>query len=470
MNDAGTAMPDIRGRLNAAARSPYWRDTVGPQQQCPPLAADTQCDLAIVGGGFTGLWTALEARRRQPDTRIVLVEAGLCGNAASGRNGGFCAPSISHGVVNALKRWPAEADKLVQFGRSNLDDFVADLAEFGMSVEFEREGKVTVAEKPWQIEGLQAQAEIHRRFGVKSEVLSGDALRERFNSPLYAAGLYEPNYATLNPGKMVAELRRTALSNAVQIHENTPVTELRNDAGGIDLITHGGVIRAAQVVLATNAAPPLLARLRNKAIPIFDYAIVTRPLSAGELASIGWTGRHCIADCGNQFHYIRKTADDRILWGGYDAVYHFGSRRDDALLGESESFDRLARNFARALPSLSHVSFTHAWGGIIDTSARTTFFAGTAHAGRVAYAMGFTGQGVSASRFAALSMLDLLQGRETERTRLAMLRRRPFPFPPEPFRWLGIRMAQHGLAREDETGRRSVFNKMLDAFGVGFDS
>ena len=116
------------------------------------------------------------------------------------------------------------------------------------------------------------------------------------------------------------------------------------------------------------------------------------------------------------------------------------------------------------------MELTHAWGGIIDTSARTTFFAGTAQGRRVAYAMGFTGQGVSASRFAALTMLDLLQGRETERTALQMLRRRPFPFPPEPFRWLGIRLAQHGLAREDATGRRSAFNRTLDRFGVGFDS
>jgi glycine/D-amino acid oxidase-like deaminating enzyme len=300
--------------------------------------------------------------------------------------------------------------------------------------------------------------------------MAGDALRERFDSPVYSAGLYEPNYALLNPGKMVAELRRVALCKEINIHENTPVTEVRNDASGVELTTRGGVIRAAQVVLATNAAPPLLRRLRYAAIPIFDYAIVTRPLDPEELASIGWTGRHCVADCGNQFHYIRKTADDRILWGGYDAIYHFGSRRDQSFLRESESFGRLAGNFARALPPLAGVSISYAWGGIIDTSARTTFFAGTAHAGRAAYAMGFTGQGVSASRFAALTMLDLLQARDTERTRLAMLRRPPFPFPPEPFRWLGVRLAQHGLAREDETGRRSVFNKVLDALGVGFDS
>lgn len=460
-------MPDT---LSKAIRSPFWDDTVVLQRDCTPLAADASCDLAIVGGGFTGLWTALEARRRQPQARIVVVDGGRCGNAASGRNGGFCAPSISHGVGNALKRWPAEAETLVRLGRSNLDAFEQDLAEFGIEAEFERKGKLTVAEKPWQIDGLKAQSENYRRFGIEHQSLTGEALREKFDSPVYTAGLFEPNYALLNPGKMVAELKRVALSNAIEIHENTPVSELRTSGTGVELVTKGGVIRAAKVVLATNAAPPLLRRLRSAVIPIFDYAIVTRPLDDDELGSIGWTGRHSVADCGNQFHYIRKTADNRILWGGYDAIYHFASRRDDALLRESDSFSRLADNFARALPTLGDVSFTHAWGGIIDTSARTTFFAGTAHHERVAYAMGFTGQGVSASRFAALTMLDLLDGRDTERTRLAMLRRPPFPFPPEPFRWLGVRWAQNGLAREDETGNRSVFNKTLDAFGIGFDS
>ncbi|NLR97372.1 FAD-dependent oxidoreductase [Rhizobium sp. P38BS-XIX] len=456
--------------LSLADRRPYWNDTVGPQTECPPLRRDVSCDIAIVGGGFTGLWTALEASRRQPDARILLVDAGRCGNAASGRNGGFCAPSISHGVGNALKRWPAEAEDLIRLGRANLDAFEADLAEFGMDVEFERKGKLTVAEKPWQVEGLRRQAENYRRFGIDCSLLTEGALQKRFSSPVYLAGLFEPNYALLNPAKTVAELRRVALSKMIDIYENTAVTEMRANPRGIELITLSGLIRTRKVVLATNAAPPLLRRLRYATIPIFDYTIVTRPLDPAEIASIGWSERHGVADCGNRFHYVRKTADNRILWGGYDAIYHFGSRRDEAFLRESDSFTRLAANFVRALPSLANVPITHAWGGIIDTSARTTFFAGTAQADRVAYAMGFTGQGVSASRFAALTMLDLLEGRDTERTRMAMLRRRPFPFPPEPFRWLGVRLAQHGLAQEDETGHRSAFNKALDALGVGFDS
>ncbi len=465
-----TATTPLPPALQGAALRPFWADTLAPAAPCPPLAGDAACDLAIIGGGFTGLWTAVQARRRDPQARIVLVEADRCGNAASGRNGGFCAPSISHGVGNALRRWPREAADLVRLGRANLDEFHRDVEALGLDIGFEREGKLNLAEKPWQVEGLQAMAANYRRFGIECALLEGAALRTRLDSPVYRAALFEPNYALLNPAQTVAELRRVALEQGVAIHEGTPATRLRGDGAGLVVETPGGVVRAARVVLATNATVPLLRRLRPMVVPIFDYVIVTRPLADDELAAIGWQGRHSAADSGNRFHYIRKTADNRILWGGFDAIYHYGARRDPALLDRPETYARLAANFVRALPQLGQVPFTHAWGGIIDTSARTTFFAGTAHGGRLAYAMGFTGQGVSASRFAALAMLDLLEGRDTERTRLAMLRRPPFPFPPEPLRWLSIRWAQRDLAREDMTGRRSLLLRTLDALGIGFDS
>jgi glycine/D-amino acid oxidase-like deaminating enzyme len=205
-------------------------------------------------------------------------------------------------------------------------------------------------------------------------------------------------------------------------------------------------------------------------IPVFDYTLVTEPLSDERLAAVGWLGRYGVADSGNQFHYCRKTADNRVLWGGFDAIYHYGSRRDPALLHRPESYARLEANFAEAFPALLDVSFTHAWGGIIDTSARTTFFAGTALGGCLAYALGFTGQGVSASRFAALVMLDMLEGSRTERTDLRMLRSWAVPFPPEPVRSMAIKQVQKDLAQEDRTGYRSLLLRTLDRFGIGFAS
>ncbi|MDP2119136.1 MAG: FAD-dependent oxidoreductase [Hoeflea sp.] len=460
----------LADRLAGASTDPVWwsPDLNGPA--LPPLGQDGACDLAIIGGGFTGLWCALKARERSPDQRIVVLEAKRCGGAASGRNGGFCAPSISHGISNALARWPREADTLVRLGFENLNQLEEDLDAYGIEAEFERSGKLTVAATPWQAEGLKAMQAGLTKFGRKSTYLEGQPLDALLNTPAYQAGLWDPNYALVNPSRIVAGLRRACLERGIEIHEETPARSLKPAHDGVTIHTPRAHLRAARVALATNAAVPLLKRLRMAIIPIYDYSLVTEPLSDAQLEAIGWVGRYGIADSGNQFHYARKTADNRILWAGYDAIYHFGSDRGDARLQRAESFARLMGSFDRVFPSLSSVRFSHAWGGIIDTSARTTFFAGTAFGGRLAYALGFTGQGVSASRFGALTMLDLLDGRDTERTSLAMSRSWPVPFPPEPLRYLAIRWAQRDLAREDLTGHRSLMLRTLDRLGIGFAS
>ncbi|PTQ70514.1 FAD-binding oxidoreductase [Pseudomonas sp. GV071] len=456
--------------LSAARPYPYWLETRTSVDPAPRLAADISADLAIVGGGFVGLWTALLARQRWPQASIVVLEAGQCGSEASGRNGGFCAPSISHGVGNALRRWPNEAEQLIRLGRDNLSAFSEDLQQFGLQVEFELAGKLNVASQPWQVDGLHAMQRNYQRFGIDCEFLQGDALKARLDSPAYVAGVFEPNYALLNPVKMVGELRRVCLEQGVQLFEHSPVTGVRQDGNQQLLSTGLGTVRTGKVALATNIAPPLLGKLKSAVVPIYDYALVTEPLSDAQLAAIGWRERYGIADSGNQFHYLRKTADNRMLWGGYDAIYHYGSQRDEALTQRPQSFLRLAEQFQATFPALAEVPFSHAWGGIIDTSARTTMFTGTAANGQVAYALGFTGQGVSASRFAALSLLDLLEGISSERTQLAMTSTAPFPFPPEPLRYAGISLAQRALAEEDRTGQRSLLLKGFDALGIGFDS
>lgn len=459
-----------RRMLSNAKLQPFWVTTVPQTAACPTTTSDTSCDLAIVGGGFTGLWSALKARERDPDAEIVIIEAKRCGQDASGRSGGFCAPSISHGVSNALTRHPDEAETLIRLGQENLDEYARDLGRYGIDAGFERCGKLNVAATPWQVEGLQAMARTYDRFGIEHTLLTGNALKEKLNSPVYGAGLFEPNYGLVNPGQVVSELRRVCLERGITIFENSPVTKLSRDGSLMRLETAQASIKAPQIILATNAAQPLLKRLRMSFIPIYDYALVTEPLNHDQWASIGWTGRHGIADSGNQFHYLRKTDDNRMLWAGFDAIYHYGSNRSDALLNRPESFELLARQFVIAFPPLRDICFDYTWGGIVDTSARTTFFSGLAHRGQVAYAMGFTGQGVTASRFAALTMLDRLQRADTERTRLRMPRRLALPFPPEPLRSAVVTLAQRGLAHEDATGKRAPFLKVLDAFGIGFDS
>ena len=228
-------------------------------------------------------------------------------------------------------------------------------------------------------------------------------------------------------------------------------------------------MRAQRVALATNVFRSLVPRYRLLTVPVYDYALMTEPLSDEQLASIGWSGRQGLGDSANLFHYYRLTADNRILWGGYDAVYHFGRRVKDAHESRPQTHRLLAEHFFTTFPQLEGLRFSHQWAGAIDTSTRFCAFYGLARQGRVAYAAGFTGLGVGATRFAADVMLDLLSGESTPRTELEMVRRKPLPFPPEPIASIGIQTTRWALERADRReGRRNLWLRALDAAGLGF--
>jgi glycine/D-amino acid oxidase-like deaminating enzyme len=237
-----------------------------------------------------------------------------------------------------------------------------------------------------------------------------------------------------------------------------------------ELLTPSGRVRARRVLLATSAFPPLLRAVRRYIVPVYDYVLVSEPLGRrrGEIA---WRRRQGIGDAGNQFHYYRLTADDRILWGGYDAVYRYrGPVRPD-LDDHDATFAKLSQHFFHTFPQLEGLRFTHRWGGAIDTCSRFSVFFGTAHGGRLAYAAGYTGLGVGAARFGARVALDLLDGRDTEATRLRYVRSKPVPFPPEPLRWAAIQLTRNRLAAADRReGRRGLWLGLLDRLGLGFDS
>jgi glycine/D-amino acid oxidase-like deaminating enzyme len=257
----------------------------------------------------------------------------------------------------------------------------------------------------------------------------------------------------------------------VRIFENTPVDRITAARGALTLHTGRGRVTAAKVALATGAHGTLLRRLRQFVVPVYDYALMTEPLSDAQMASIGWRNRQGIGDSANQFHYYRLTADNRILWGGYDAVYYNGGRITPEQQQREATFELLARHFIATFPQLEGVRFTHKWGGVIDCCSRFSAFFGTAYGGRLAYAAGYTGLGVGATRFGAQVMLDLLGGSPTGRTSLKMVRRKPVPFPPEPVRSGVIQLTRWSLARADRhEGRRNLWLRTLDAVGLGFDS
>ena len=432
----------------------------------PRLHAPLTCDLLVIGGGYTGLWTALHAAERHPGKRVVLIEAERLGWAASGRNGGFVEASITHGAANGKSRWPNEFDELERLGVANLNGMAADIEAYGMKVDWEPTGMLTVATEPYQVSSLQESA-----LAGDGEFLDTEAVRAQVDSPTYRAGLFSSTCAIVNPTRLVAELARACSENGVQIHEHTAARAMTHDRNNVTVATDAGTITAGQVVLATNVFPSLLRRNRLYTVPVYDYVLGTEPLTDEQLGRIGWRARQGIGDAGNQFHYYRLSSDNRILWGGYDAVYHFGRRVDSRYEDRPDLFAKLAAHFFITFPQLDDVRFSHRWAGPIDTNTRFCAHWGLAGRGRIAYVNGFTGLGVGATRFAADVCLDLLDGLRTERTELEMVRRRPLPFPPEPVAGIGIQATRWSLDRADHnSGRRNLFLRTLDRMGLGFDS
>ncbi|GAA1961344.1 NAD(P)/FAD-dependent oxidoreductase [Kitasatospora viridis] len=458
--------------LQDAKPTPFWLDDPGRPQALSALVGDVKCDLLVVGGGYSGLWTALIAKERDPGLDVVLIEGQEVGWAASGRNGGFCAASLTHGLGNGQQRWPDELARLERLGERNLQEMEDSVKRYAIDCDWERTGEIDVATEPYQLDDLHEVAELAAGLGSELTFLDRDAMRAEVDSPTYLGGLWDKEgVAMVNPAKLAWGLKRACAEQGVRIFEHTRATDLAEHGHGMAVRTPYGRIFAGKVALGTNVFPSLVKRTRAHTVPVYDYALMTEPLSAEQLASIGWQGRQGLGDSANQFHYYRLSADNRILWGGYDAVYHYGGRVRAEYDHRPRTYRTLATHFFQTFPQLEGLRFTHSWGGAIDTCTRFSAFFDTAYRGKVALAAGYTGLGVGATRFGAEVMLDLLAGGRTERTALEMVRRKPLPFPPEPVRWIGIELTKRSLDLADRSaGRRNLWLRTLDRFGLGFDS
>jgi glycine/D-amino acid oxidase-like deaminating enzyme len=465
---------DAAAALADAAPTPYWLDQSDRPASCPPLTGIGAADLVIVGAGFTGLWAAIQAKEDDPARDVVVLESGESGIGASARNGGFVSASLTHGLSNGLAHFPDEIDQLHRLGTENFAELFASLDRYGIDAHAERPGELLFATAPWQVPGLEEEAELMARFGERVDLLDADAARAEVHSPTYHGGLWaHDGVGLVDPARLVWGLREAALGLGVRVHEHTAVTgiELERRADAMVVRTPHASVRARRVLLATNAFRGLVPAIRARVVPVWDYVLMSEPLTPAQLDSIGWGQRQGLADAANQFHYYRRTVDDRILWGGYDAIYYRGNGLRPELEQRPETELLLARQFFETFPQLEGLRFTHRWGGPIATTTRFTMMAGTAHGGRVSYAVGYTGLGVGASRFGARVALDLLGDRPTALTRLRFVRRRPLPFPPEPLRSVGINVTRRAIASADRhDGRRGLWLRTLDRFGVGFDS
>jgi glycine/D-amino acid oxidase-like deaminating enzyme len=453
---------------------PYWYDDADEPDSNPTLVRTESCDLCIVGGGYTGLWTAIIAKERDPSRDVILIDAHEVGSAASGRNGGFMDSSLTHGVANAQQRFPNEVNVLEELGLHNLNEIESAIRRYNIDCDYERTGAIDVATSSHPASYLAELRDDYqqlRSLGQSVEWLGQETLRSQVHSPTYSGGLWRKDRAALvDPARLAWGLKTAAESLGVRIYEDSKATSIEKDGVGVLVDTPLGRVRAGKVALGTNAFKPLLKRLGHYVAPVYDYCLVTEPLTPAQLASIGWQNRQGISDIPNQFHYYRLTADNRILWGGYDAMYYFRGKMNTELESRPESWALLSQHFFQTFPQLEGVRFSHAWGGAIDTCTRFSVFWGRAMGGRVAYALGYTGLGTASTRFGAEVMLDLLDGRRSKATSTKFVQDKPLPFPPEPFRFAGIQATRWSLDREDKTGKRNVWLKSLDRLGLGFDT
>ena len=459
---AAVARPDLN--LTARALAPgaergYWlREALAAEpgaRPCPPLRGEVEADVVIVGGGYTGLWTAHFLLRRRPELRVVVLEQDICGGGPSGRNGGFASG------------WWDELDGLVElYGQeaairtcralaASIDAIGDFCREHRIDAWYRRSGYVFGATGPHQERLAAEMVEAARAAGVGDRMLPLDAaeLAARIASPAFRTGAFMADAAQVQPARLARGLRRVVLEQGAAIHEGTAVTRL--DAGPPAVaVTAGGRVRARQAVLAVNAWAVGWPRLRRRLVAWSSYLVLTAP--APELLErIGWTGGEVVSDLRTSLRYFRTTPEGRIAFGG-------GGGRAARSIGDSFTRDECAvaeaaDGFRRLFPAFAGVPIEDAWGGPIDVSGTHLPVFGRLEPGNLLYALGYTGNGVAPSHLAGQALAGLAIGEENDATRLPMTGARPRLFPPEPFRSAGaavIRRAMIAVETAEERGAR----------------
>jgi len=464
--------------LKEAQLRPLWHDPEIMPVPEPSLNKDEKCELLIVGGGFTGLWAALQAKEREPDADIILIEQTFVGDGASGRNGGFLSSSVTHGETNTEAQFPGEEEKIEALGRQNIIELLETLKRYDIDARYEATGETSLALSPEVAEEMYEEFLEAEAAGAPVTWYDQKAIREQVNSPLFHAGLRHQDGLSgiVDPARICWGLKNVLLNRlSVRIFENTRMIDVKPvGKSGMKTICEGGVVHSDKVLLATNAYTSSIARIRNSVIPVWDYQICTEPLTDAQLDRINWGkpgSRHALGDHTNMFHYFRMTRDNRITWGGGGAVrYYFNRGIDEELMDAPARYEQLATEFFEMFPQLAdEVKFTHRWGGIIATSTRFCVVPGVMHNGRLAWAVGYTGHGVSASRFGARIGIELLGYQTSDVIKMRLVTKKALPWAPEPFRWAGVKVTQLALIKADRNGgKRGLWLKFLDALGLGF--
>jgi gamma-glutamylputrescine oxidase len=428
----------------------FWIDRL--PDPAPSLASSVLADIAVIGGGYTGLSAAYFLKSAHPHKKVLVLEARVSGAGASSRNAGMALTGLGADLDSLERQLGTErARRTVAILIRGLD-LVEELSRrHGYEIGFERTGSLSLARTERQARFHRTLLDVHRRLGVEAEILDRPAVRNEIGSPLYVSGFHKPaGTAMVNPWQVVRGLRRAALSAGVVVHERTPVLEVHE--GEVHrLVCPGGEVRAPHLVLATNGYSPHLGYFKNRVAPVHVSMALTEPLEPALRRSLGWARRQSLWEEGWLYHFFRLAPDDRVLIGGGWAVYRMG---DDLRFPHPEPvYRRLERALVRIFPQLRGVRFTHHWNGPVGFSR--DFLPSIGVTGRrrnIFYSLGYTGNGVSLSHLAGQIIRDLYAGERTELTDLFLVNR---PFKSllfEPFKWLVINAVRNGYLVLDRLG------------------
>lgn len=446
----------------------YWM-TTEPMAPAPPLAGRERADFVVVGAGFTGLWTALFLKEMAPEREVVVLEKGFVGYGGSGRNAGMLGETVDHSHSLAVAHFGLpEARRLAEIGSQNILEMAASLERHEIQCDFERTGRLYVALTDAHVEEAQRALDLAKEFGVPGvRFLSKAEIQAEIHCPLYRAAMFADGGGVLNPFKLVLGLKRAASRLGVRFHERTPVVGF----DGATVKAERGSVDAGRILLATDAySHHLFPELLRRFIPLYDYILVSEPLSPAQKEAIGWKNRQGVTDGRTFFNYYRLTADDRVLWGTSEAMYYPRNRVDEGCDHSERHYSELRASFARHFPELAGLSFPFAWGGPIASTTRLTPFFGSMLDGRLLYALGYTGHGIGSTRIAAKILAHMALERRSDLLDLALVRDKPFPYPPEPIRGAAVRRVTASLRKVDEGREPDLLLRMLDRLGIGFSS
>ncbi|WP_262694880.1 NAD(P)/FAD-dependent oxidoreductase [Kordiimonas aquimaris] len=452
--------------LQTAQYKPYWLDSSKKPNTTPSLNHDETCDLLIVGAGFCGLWAALQAKETDPERHIIMIEAGEVANGATGRPAAILSTSVMHGIDNTERMFPDEVATLEQLGMDNMDGFEAAIKKYKIDCDLEWGGELTVAVGEQELPQLQHEKELFDKYGHETQLLNRTDLQDEITSPIFDGGLMiKKRSGTVHPGKLAWGLKHAVLELGVVLYENTKLISTKKTATGINVKTPSGTITARKVLLCTNAFAAGHKNIRRKVVAIRDRIVVTEPLSTEQMAKVGWKSRCGIYDTRTQLNYMRLTADNRILFGGR-LGYFYGNDTDPDADKQAKPFIPLVENFFKTFPQLDDVKIDYAWSGPIGLTTRMAVHYQSYHGGDMVFAGGYSGFGVTATRFGARVGLDILDNKDTIERKLTFAQTQPGYVPGEPLRWLGFKITMYALDTLDAKGGwRKLWVRIVEKMG-----